>query len=104
MPVHFFVRFEPHPGKESEFREELLRVIPPTRAETGCMAIDAFESVQEPFRFAIHSEWADEDAFEQHARFPHTVRFIQAAERLLTHPIEGLRTRHIAGGEGAGAR
>ena len=25
MSVHFFARFEPLPGKETEFREELLR-------------------------------------------------------------------------------
>jgi quinol monooxygenase YgiN len=33
LSVHFFVRFEPLPGKEMEFREELLRIVEPTRAE-----------------------------------------------------------------------
>jgi quinol monooxygenase YgiN len=51
--------------------------------------------------FAIHSEWVDEAAFELHAKLPHTVRFLQAAEKLLAHPVQGLRTRHIAGGAGA---
>jgi len=101
--MHFFVRFEPRLGKEKEFREELLRVVEPTRAEAGCMAIHVFESLREPFVFAIHSEWVDEEAFELHARLPHTVRFLQAAGQLLTHAVEGLRSRGIAGGGGAGA-
>lgn len=96
MSFHFIVRFEPHPGKEYAFRDELLRVIEPTRAEPGCRAIHAFESIQQPLRFAIHSEWTDEAAFNLHAQMPHTVRFVEAAKDLLTHPIEGLRSRQIA--------
>lgn len=104
MSVHFFARFEPVSGKEREFREELLRVVEPSRAEIGCVRIHVFESIREPRSFAIHSEWLDEAAFEVHAQLPHTVRFVRAAERLLTHPVHGLRTREIAGGAGAGAR
>ena len=104
MSVHFFVRFEPLPNKEAEFREELLRVVEPTRAESGCLAIHVFVSVREPFVFAIHSEWVDEVAFELHAQFPHTVRFLGAAERLLSHAVQGMRAREIGGGAGAGMR
>jgi quinol monooxygenase YgiN len=101
LSLHFLVRFEPLPGKEMEFREELLRVVGPSRAEAGCLAIHAFESLREPFVFAIHSEWADEAAFELHVQLPHTVRFLGAAEKLLPHPVQGLRTREIGGGAGA---
>jgi quinol monooxygenase YgiN len=103
VSIHFLVRFEPLAGKERDFREELLRIVEPTRDETGCLAIRAFESLLEPFVFAIHSEWVDEAAFDLHAQLPHTVRFLRAAGKLLTHPVEGLRSREIAGGAGAGA-
>jgi len=103
LSVHFFVRFEPLPGKEMGFREELLRVVEPSRAEAGCLAIHVFESLREPFVFAIHSEWVDEAALELHAQLPHTVRFLGAAERLLSRPVQGLRAREIGGGAGAGA-
>jgi quinol monooxygenase YgiN len=103
MSVHFVVRFEPQPGKAAAFREELLRVVGPSRAETGCVAIHVFESLREPFLFAIHSEWTDEAAFVLHAELPHTVQFLAAAKELLTHPVQGLRPREIAGGAGAGA-
>lgn len=104
MSVHFFVGLDPKPGKEQEFRDALLRVVEPTRAEVGCLAIDVFESVGPPAVFAIHSEWVDEAAFERHAQLPHTIRFIQAADELLTHAVQGLRTRWIAGGTGAAAQ
>ncbi len=100
MAFHFVVRFDPPPGAAAAFRDELLRVAAPTRAEAGCVRYEAFESVREPAVFAIHSEWADEAAFERHSRLPHTVRFVAAAERLLGRPVEGLRAREIAGGPG----
>jgi len=103
LSIHVFVRFEPRLGKEREFREELLRVNEPSRAEKGCLAIDVFESLREPFLFEIHSEWVDEAAFELHAQLPHTARFLKAAETLLTHPVKGLRTQRIGGGAGAAA-
>ena len=96
MSVHFFVRFEPASGNAIEFRQVLLRVVEPSRAEIGCRAIHIYESLRDPVAFAIHSEWADEAAFELHAQLPHTRRFIEAAERLLGHPVRGLRTREIA--------
>jgi quinol monooxygenase YgiN len=50
--------------------------------------------------FEVHSEWVDEAAFDLHAELPHTVRFLEAAEGLLTHPVLGLRTQQIGGGPG----
>jgi len=101
LSVHFIVQFEPLPGREAAFREELLRVVEPSRAEIGCLSIHVFESLREPFVFAIHSEWADESAFEFHATLPHTVRFLATAQTLLTHSVQGLRLRQIGGGAGA---
>jgi quinol monooxygenase YgiN len=101
--MHSFIRFEPKPGKADEFREELLKVNGPSRSEPGCIALDVFESLREPITFAIHSVWVDEAAFELHATLPHTLRFLEIAETLLTHPVQGLRTRQIGGGRGAGA-
>lgn len=101
MSFHFIVQFEPLPGKEAAFRQELPRVNQPSRAEIGCLSIHVFESLREPIVFAIHSEWVDEAAFEFHATLPHTKRFLEAAETLLTHSARGLRLRHIGGGAGA---
>ena len=104
MSVHSIIRFEPLPGKDAAFRDEVLRVSELSRAEPGCLRIDVLESLREPFIFAIHSEWVDEASFELHATLPHTVRFLEAAEKLLTHRIQGVRLRQIGGGVGAGRR
>jgi len=86
---------------EKAFREELLRVNGPSTQEAGCLRLDLFETIREPVEFAIHSEWVDEAAFELHATLPHTVRFVAAAEKLLDHPVQGLRMHQIGGGTGS---
>jgi quinol monooxygenase YgiN len=89
------IRFEPLPGKEVELRDEVLRVSERSRTEAGCLRLEVFESLREPVIFAIHSQWIDEASFELHATLPHTVRFLEAARKLLSHPIQGLRLRQI---------
>jgi len=96
VSFHFIVRFEPKPGKEAAFREEILRASSITRTESDCLAMHVFESIREPCLFVIYSEWRDEAAFERHVTLPHTVRFLEAARELLTHPVEGLRLSRIA--------
>jgi quinol monooxygenase YgiN len=95
VPFHFIVWFEPAAGGEAALREELRRVAAPTRAEPGCLGIWIFESVRAPAVFAVHSEWVDEAAFETHSGLPHTVRFVEAVERLQGHPVRGLRLRPL---------
>jgi quinol monooxygenase YgiN len=102
VSIHVILQFEPRPGKEAEFRDELLRVNGPSREEAGCLRIDVFESLGDPAVFAVHSEWVDEAAFDLHAALPHTVRFLTVAETLLTHKVQGLRLRRIGGGAGQG--
>lgn len=99
MPFHFMVKFDPPSSAVDAFREELLGVIGPSLQEPGCIRMEVFESVNQPFLFYIHSEWIDQAAFDLHATLPHTLRFVSAAERLLGHPIRGARLRRIGGGD-----
>jgi quinol monooxygenase YgiN len=94
--LHFIVRFEPRAGEDAAFREELLSIVEPTRAEPGCLSLEIFEGLAQPPQFGIHSEWVDQAAFESHARQPHTMRLIEASKKLLTHDVAGLLSRKIA--------
>lgn len=96
MPLYTFVRFDPIPGKEQQHREELLRVLEPTRAEPGCLRIHLFESTRGPLTFFTHSKWFDEAAFDAHAKLPHMTRFLGIVGDLMTNPLQGVRTKRIA--------
>jgi quinol monooxygenase YgiN len=91
MELFIFARFHARPGNEKALEEALRDVIASTRAEDGCLRINAFRSIRDPQVFYIHSRWKDEGAFNTHAKLPHTIRFVERAEPLLDHEIEAQR-------------
>lgn len=96
MPLDVFIRFEPKPGKNKELLDELTRVIPPSRAEPGCVRINLYESTREPLTYFIHSEWIDAQAFEIHAEMTHTRHFRDQLPELMANPFQAVRTSQIA--------
>jgi quinol monooxygenase YgiN len=95
MELFIFVRFHAVEGREDEVATAIRDVITPSRAEPGCVAIEAFRATRDSKLFYIHSRWIDEAAFEIHAGFPHTVQFIQRVQLLVDHPVEVIRTRPL---------
>ena len=50
---------------------------------------------RDPRLYYIHSHWKDEAAFDSHAGFPHTVRFVGRVEPLIDHPLDVTRGERI---------
>jgi quinol monooxygenase YgiN len=93
MELATFICFHARDGEEANVAAAIRAVVPPSRAEPGCVAIDGFASTRDPRLFYIHSRWADEAAFDLHATFPHTVSFIARVTTLIDHPFEATRKR-----------
>ena len=90
-----FARFHARAGQETAVAEALREVVAPTRAEPGCLGIEAFRSTRDARLFYIHSRWVDEAAFDHHAALPHTVRFIERVTSLVDHALDVQRTEPI---------
>jgi quinol monooxygenase YgiN len=90
-----FGRFHARPGQAEPLAEAIAAVLPPTRAEPGCLAIEAFRSLRDPDLFFIHSRWPDEAAFERHAGLAHTLAFLDRAASLIDHPLDIQRTQAL---------
>ena len=97
MELTIFGRFHARPGQAEAVAQAIREVGGPTRAEPGCLSIQAYRSVQDADLFYIHSRWTDEAAFEVHAALPHTVRFVSLVEPLIDHPLSVSRTRPLEG-------
>jgi quinol monooxygenase YgiN len=96
MELFIFARFHAHQGREDAVAAAIGDNMGPSSAEPGCIAIQAFRSTRDPRLFYIHSRWVDEAAFETHAGLPHTVRFLEAIQKLIDHPLDVTRTRPLA--------
>jgi quinol monooxygenase YgiN len=95
MDLFIFARFHACDGQQDAVAAALRDVIPPTRTEPGCGAIDAYRSTGDPRLFYIHSRWVDEAAFDRHAELPHSARFLERVQPLIDHPLDVTRSRPI---------
>lgn len=93
--LFIFARFHALDGQDEAVAAALRDVVPPTRAEPSCRAIDAYRSTRDPSLFYIHSRWVDEAAFDHHATLPHTVRFLERVQKLIDHPLDVTRSRPL---------
>ena len=97
MKLTIFGRFHARHGQEDAVAAAIDEVIPQSRAEAGCLEIEAYRSIQDQRLFFIHSVWVDEAAFELHAGLPHTVRFLDHVQPLIDHPLDVTRTARLGG-------
>ena len=97
MNLTVFARFRARTGAADAVAAAIAEVLPQSRAEPGCLGIEAYRSIQDRGLFHIHSLWFDEAAFELHAGLPHTLRFLEKVQPLIDHPLDISRAQSLAG-------
>lgn len=59
------------PGRETELERELRTLTAPTRAESGNLAYDLYQSMDKPNEFVRFEVWKDSAALDAHKMTPH---------------------------------
>ena len=85
QPLTIIARVRAKPGQQARLRQVLLALVPPTRAEAGCINYDLHQSVEDPTLFVFQENWATEADFEAHARSPH----VEASRKIVPELTEG---------------
>jgi quinol monooxygenase YgiN len=91
MEMFIFARFHARPGNETALAAAITGVLAPSCGEAGCLG-----SIRDSQLPHIRSRWLNEEAFDAHAIFPHTVRFIERVEPLIDNPLAVTRSEIIA--------
>jgi quinol monooxygenase YgiN len=76
------------PGQESRVRQVLQELLPPTRAEAGCINYDLHQSQTDPALFVFYENWTSEAHLEAHSKSPHIQSLRKVAGEILAGPIE----------------
>ena len=86
--VTVIARMRAKSGMEHRVREELRRLIAPTRAEAGCLNYDLHDSSSDPQAFLFHENWRSLPDLEAHRRTAHLKHWRDIAPDLLEAPAE----------------
>jgi len=76
------------PGKEADLQEHLLRLVPQTRTEAGCIDYDLHRLQDDPSVFVMYENWADRGELDKHLQMPYMRAFGAALPDLLRSPLE----------------
>lgn len=76
------------PGKEDALQQHLLRLVPQTRAEGGCIDYDLHRLQDDPSVFVMYENWRDRAELDKHLQMPYMREFAAALPELLRSPLE----------------
>lgn len=93
--LYIFAQFHVREGVEEKMTAAMREMLPPVRAEAGCISIQVFRSTRDKRLYCLHSRWVNEAAFDLHATLPHTRHFIGIVETLVDHPLDVVRTKPL---------
>lgn len=85
-PLTVVAHIKARPGKESRTREELIKLIEPTRREDGCIQYDLHFSQSDPTEFLFFEIWSDAAALARHSQSTHLLQFRELGDQLLAEP------------------
>ena len=81
MPTLFVVaHVHANPDKADLVRQELEKLVEPTRAETGCMRYDLHTHNDDPAHFVFYETWESRDHWLAHMDTPHVDAYRSAID------------------------
>ncbi len=70
------------PGNEAVLKAALERIVPPTRAEAGCIRYDPHVDLEQPGRYVIVEAWSSVEAHALHLATPHFLELVATIDGL----------------------
>src|ERR1700693_4069311 len=87
-PLTVVARVRAKTGQEIRLRQELQRLVPPTRAEAGCLRYDLHESTTEPGWFLLYEIWKSEADLQAHFQTQYLKAFFSVVPEIADGPSE----------------
>ena len=86
--VTVVARLQATPGNEEALKQELLRLVDPTRREEGCLIYDLHQLPGDKTQFLFYENWTSPAHLDRHAQSAHIQAFRARAPELLATPVE----------------
>lgn len=82
MTLTLLAQVRAAPGTEDKIREEMQKLVAPTRAEPGCLQYDFYADDQDPHLFMFFEVWESRAHLDAHKTTPHIQASRAATEGL----------------------
>ncbi|MFO8084969.1 MAG: putative quinol monooxygenase [Desulfobacterales bacterium] len=86
--VTVLAMFKAKSGLEERVREELLKLVAPTRSESGCINYDLHQCSDDKTKFMLHENWVSKRDLDIHLEMPYLNHFKSIAGEILAEPLQ----------------
>jgi quinol monooxygenase YgiN len=86
--ITIIARCTAQPDKVEDLVTMALDLVAASRSETGNVAYDFHQDLEDPTRFAFVEIWRDQEAIETHGATPHFQGFMERAGPCFAAPLE----------------
>jgi quinol monooxygenase YgiN len=90
QPLMIVAQIKAKPGMEGRMRKDLMGLLVPTRAESGCITFDLLIDMKDPTVFVLYENWKDQAALDAHFQQPYVKQVLEAYEETLAEPIKAM--------------
>ncbi|MGB0560838.1 MAG: putative quinol monooxygenase [Spirulinaceae cyanobacterium] len=73
-------RIEANPDQVEGVKTELLKLIPPTLEDAGCLQYDLHQDNDNPAIFLFYENWESRELWQQHMNSTHIADYLKATE------------------------
>ncbi|MEM0991122.1 MAG: putative quinol monooxygenase [Pseudomonadota bacterium] len=84
MPLTILAQITAVAGKEDLVRAELLKLVPITRAEKGCLQYDLHVDNENPGFVVFYENWESRELWQTHMQAPHLTAYMAATDGAVT--------------------
>jgi len=75
-------------GMDENVREELVKLVTPTRSEPGCVVYDLYQSGDSNSLFMFYECWKSKKDLDEHLQKPYIKAFMEKAGEMLAEPVK----------------
>ncbi len=79
-PLTIVARIQANPDQTERVKDELSKLISPTRAEAGCIQYDLHQDNDNPAVFVFYENWESRELWQTHMNSPHLKAYLEATE------------------------
>ena len=72
------------PDKVDFVKDELMKLIPITQAEAGCIQYDLHQDNENPAHFVFYENWESLELWQTHMNAPHLKAYMETTEGAIT--------------------
>lgn len=80
MTLTILAQITAEPGKEGLVKAELEKLVPITRAESGCLRYDLHSDNETPGYFVFYETWENRELWQTHMNAPHLAAYMTATD------------------------